>query len=129
MPTSRLKQILDSDLVYFKENEGSNTVEKLKALNKALVEHLRIYHKYGMEVLAEEYRLFLIDERNMKLQQLKDKQEGRKNQQEQEKEEAKKKAMEQMELKLKKEQLAQLKRQQRASSAAAKPGNGVEPIR
>ena len=55
LPTSRLKQLLDSDLIFFQENEVKD-LKKLKELNKALINHLKVYHKYGIQVLEEEFR-------------------------------------------------------------------------
>ncbi len=77
MPSSRLTQLLQKDLIFFKENEERN-IKKLRELNRALVEHLRvmpsfiftnfvqIYHNIGMEMLEQEMRLSEEEKRKWK---------------------------------------------------------------
>ncbi|PRP77915.1 putative histone deacetylase 1-A [Planoprotostelium fungivorum] len=69
MRLSRLQQLMDSDLVYFRENETRDFL-KLQELNKALVHHLKSYHKYGMDVLEQEHRKTAEMGRNLQRQNL-----------------------------------------------------------
>lgn len=78
LPAKRLKQLLESELTFFKENQvdvnalpcspsqEEKDSRKLRELNKALIEHLRVYYKYGMKVLEQEYRKSMQHERQLK---------------------------------------------------------------